>query len=399
MLHVHLKKRESGPYQSSPMLQRSTLPCLICFQCPFVKHPWNVHHYNLVLLGWFDNVCILCWVWSHEARNNQWSQPGDCYDLIHPVIGLFWLRPLTLWNLSCLQLLPRFCMDILSHAPGVPGLFVASLFSGALSSVSSMLNSLGAVTWQDFCQLSKCFQDIPDFKATLINKGLCEISLEVSFSSHWTSWSFSFPFWSPAVIYAAAGIGMAFVFSNIGGTLLQVWLLLWHKVSGDLPCDHPARSRCLLPSMAQLGHHLLASLCWERSSHGPTGLFVRLVISPISPNISQVISNMNYASTQGATVGGIVGFAIPMWISIGAYVTSPDVTIPMNFRWLQATLEPSNSKTYSLKHLSEGYQLLWTVLQVVLYLIPQRHSLPLILGWQLNHLRLQYQKIMTTLRE
>ena len=30
------------------------------------------------------------------------------------------------------QLLPRFVMDIFVNAPGVPGLFVASLFSGAL---------------------------------------------------------------------------------------------------------------------------------------------------------------------------------------------------------------------------------------------------------------------------
>ena len=69
--------------------------------------------------------------------------------------------------------MPRFCMDILSFAPGVPGLFVASLFSGALSSVSSMLNSLAAVTWQDFCRLSACTQGMSDNTATYINKALC----------------------------------------------------------------------------------------------------------------------------------------------------------------------------------------------------------------------------------
>jgi Na+/proline symporter len=65
-------------------------------------------------------------------------------------------------------------MDILSHAPGVPGLFVSCLFSGALSSVSSMLNSLAAVTWQDFCLLSDKTKKVDDQTATLINKAMCE---------------------------------------------------------------------------------------------------------------------------------------------------------------------------------------------------------------------------------
>ena len=37
------------------------------------------------------------------------------------------------------QLLPRFVMDVFVDAPGVPGLFVASLFSGALRSVTSCM--------------------------------------------------------------------------------------------------------------------------------------------------------------------------------------------------------------------------------------------------------------------
>ena len=41
------------------------------------------------------------------------------------------------------QLLPRFVMDIFVNAPGVPGLFVASLFSGAL-------RYRVHVTWQRF---------------------------------------------------------------------------------------------------------------------------------------------------------------------------------------------------------------------------------------------------------
>ena len=41
-------------------------------------------------------------------------------------------------------------MDILASLPGFPGFFVAGVFSGALSTVSGGLNSLTAVTLEDF---------------------------------------------------------------------------------------------------------------------------------------------------------------------------------------------------------------------------------------------------------
>lgn len=47
------------------------------------------------------------------------------------------------------QLLPLFVMDVLGNMPGVPGLFVSGIFSGALSTVSSGVNSLAAVTLED----------------------------------------------------------------------------------------------------------------------------------------------------------------------------------------------------------------------------------------------------------
>ena len=51
----------------------------------------------------------------------------------------------------CFQLLPLFVMDILADKnPGFPGFFVAGIFSGALSTVSGGLNSLAAVTLEDF---------------------------------------------------------------------------------------------------------------------------------------------------------------------------------------------------------------------------------------------------------
>lgn len=42
----------------------------------------------------------------------------------------------------------------MGHIPGVAGLFIAGIFSGSLSTVSSALNSLAAVTMQDFLVVS-----------------------------------------------------------------------------------------------------------------------------------------------------------------------------------------------------------------------------------------------------
>lgn len=47
------------------------------------------------------------------------------------------------------QIVAYFVMDTLNY-PGLPGLLVASLFSGALSTASSSLNGLAAIAWETF---------------------------------------------------------------------------------------------------------------------------------------------------------------------------------------------------------------------------------------------------------
>ncbi|KAJ4433272.1 hypothetical protein ANN_15531 [Periplaneta americana] len=48
------------------------------------------------------------------------------------------------------QLLPYYVMDISQSLPGLPGLFVAGIFSASLSTMSSSLNSLSATLFEDF---------------------------------------------------------------------------------------------------------------------------------------------------------------------------------------------------------------------------------------------------------
>lgn len=48
------------------------------------------------------------------------------------------------------QLLPLLMMNILGDYPGMPGLFIAGIFSAALSSLSTCLNSMAAIVLEDF---------------------------------------------------------------------------------------------------------------------------------------------------------------------------------------------------------------------------------------------------------
>ena len=69
------------------------------------------------------------------------------------------------------QIFPIFVMQVMGDIPCVPGLFVAGVFSGALSTVSSGLNSLAAVVLQDMF-ISACDMKFDEKKKTIITKSL-----------------------------------------------------------------------------------------------------------------------------------------------------------------------------------------------------------------------------------
>ena len=64
-------------------------------------------------------------------------------------------------------------METLGEFPGVPGLFVSAIFSGALSTLSSGFNSLSAITLQDIIK-SYIKPDMTEKTATLTAKILGE---------------------------------------------------------------------------------------------------------------------------------------------------------------------------------------------------------------------------------
>ncbi|KAF0877070.1 sodium-coupled monocarboxylate transporter 1 [Crocuta crocuta] len=104
------------------------------------------------------------------------------------------------------QLMPYLVLDILQDYPGLPGLFVACAYSGTLSTVSSSINALAAVTVEDLVK--------PHFRS------LSERSLS------WISQGMS-------VLFGALCIGMAAV-ASLMGALLQAALSIFGMVGGPL---------------------------------------------------------------------------------------------------------------------------------------------------------------------
>ncbi|KAA0712705.1 Sodium-coupled monocarboxylate transporter 1 [Triplophysa tibetana] len=104
------------------------------------------------------------------------------------------------------QLLPYLVMDILGDFPGLPGLFVAAAYSGTLSTVSSSINALVAVTVEDF--LKPSFPWLTERQQSWINMGM-------------------------SVFYGAVCIGMAGV-ASLMGNILQAALSIFGMISGPL---------------------------------------------------------------------------------------------------------------------------------------------------------------------
>uniref|UniRef100_A0A8C3BPI1 Sodium-dependent multivitamin transporter n=1 Tax=Cairina moschata TaxID=8855 RepID=A0A8C3BPI1_CAIMO len=130
-------------------------------------------------------------------------------------------HPLVTGNVSSDQLVLYFVMDVLKDLPGLPGLFVACLFSGSLSTISSAFNSLATVTMEDLVR-PHC-PGLSESRATQFSKLL-------------------------ALGYGLLCLGMAYLSSKLG-PVLQAAISIFGMVGGPLlglfclgmffPCANP----------------------------------------------------------------------------------------------------------------------------------------------------------------
>ncbi|XP_043265251.1 putative sodium-dependent multivitamin transporter [Colletes gigas] len=108
------------------------------------------------------------------------------------------------------QLMPLYVMDMLSEYPGVPGLFIAGIFSAGLSTISATVNSLAVVILEDFIK--------PFYRTRgkeISATGLIVISKTL------------------AIIVGLACIALAFTGHYLGG-LLQAALTIFGVVGGPV---------------------------------------------------------------------------------------------------------------------------------------------------------------------
>ncbi|XP_071115307.1 sodium-coupled monocarboxylate transporter 2-like [Haliotis cracherodii] len=111
------------------------------------------------------------------------------------------------------ELLSLFAMDIFATTPTLPGIIVACIFSGSLSTLSSGLNALAVVMLEDYIR-PYCCSTITDFRATVVSKCLVVLCGTLSM----------------ALAYAVSFLGNIFqmcytVMSTIDGPLLGLFVL------------------------------------------------------------------------------------------------------------------------------------------------------------------------------
>ncbi|KAK7114918.1 sodium-coupled monocarboxylate transporter 1-like [Littorina saxatilis] len=110
------------------------------------------------------------------------------------------------------QLMPYFMMETLGDFPGLPGLFVACIYSAALSTVSSGVNSLAAVTLEDF--LKSWLKKLTEGKAS--NRLFTIVTV------------------ASAIFYGLVTIGLAYLAGVMGKQVLQIALSIFGMVGGPL---------------------------------------------------------------------------------------------------------------------------------------------------------------------
>ncbi|EHH59358.1 Sodium/iodide cotransporter, partial [Macaca fascicularis] len=159
--------------------------------------------------------------------------------------------PLLLGRISAPdQYMPLLVLDIFEDLPGVPGLFLACAYSGTLSTASTSINAMAAVTVEDL--IKPRLQNLAPRKLVIISKGL-------------------------SLIYGSACLTVAALSSLLGGGVLQE-LSLWVALGATLypPSEQTMRvlpssaARCLALSVNASGLLDMALLPANDSSRAPS---------------------------------------------------------------------------------------------------------------------------------
>ncbi|XP_017285428.1 sodium-coupled monocarboxylate transporter 1 [Kryptolebias marmoratus] len=142
------------------------------------------------------------------------------------------------------QLIPHMVMHIFTNNPGLPGLFLAAVYSGSLSTVSSCISALAAVTLED---LIKPHTKLSEKQQLVVSKAL-------------------------SLFYGLVCIGMAGIASFLGG-MMQAVAVIGSVTGGPL-----------------LGVFSLGMLCPFANSKGALSGLVMGFVATMSVSLGDLIS-------------------------------------------------------------------------------------------------------------
>uniref|UniRef100_A0A3B4BXE9 Solute carrier family 5 member 8 n=1 Tax=Pygocentrus nattereri TaxID=42514 RepID=A0A3B4BXE9_PYGNA len=218
----------------------------------FDPDPLRRHTFWTIVVGG-----SLMWVSIYSINQSQVQRYVSCRTMTHAKMSLYvnmvglWITVslavfsgLTMYSVykncdpltnkdvaSSDQLLPYLVMDMLAKYPGVPGLFVAAAYSGTLSTVSSSINALVAVTVEDF--VKPLWPSMTEKQVSWINMGMSK-------------------FHNCNDIGPLLGLfllGMFFRCANstggVAGLIISLCLTLWVGIGAQLYPPHSAKTRPL----------------------------------------------------------------------------------------------------------------------------------------------------------
>ncbi|XP_060071971.1 sodium-coupled monocarboxylate transporter 2-like [Ylistrum balloti] len=229
------------------------------------------------------------------------------------------------------QLMPYFVLDVLRSLPGLSGVYISCLFSGTLSTLSSGINALSAITVEEI--LGSCLHKSKTISQTFVGKllvslyGLGIIGLAYGISSMSGSVIQIF-----AVVTGACGAGplaglfflggmtpkanwIGAVIGSVTALVCNIWIALGALIYGKSPSTLPPNptSGCFARNIT---NSVNDSSMYIQNTTNTTCLYDVLGYSSMSPNVLVTPDEGFFLYNVSYIWYGFIGFFLTLIIGI-----------------------------------------------------------------------------------
>ncbi|XP_060079801.1 sodium-coupled monocarboxylate transporter 1-like [Ylistrum balloti] len=216
------------------------------------------------------------------------------------------------------QLIAKMVTDIFDKVPCLPGLFLAALFSASLSTMSSILNSISAIFWEDI--IKPHMKPMSDLRATIITR--CSV-----------------------LAFGAVGIFVAFVVSGLTGPISQILATTGSCLNGAVTGIFLLGWCC--PRANKMGALIGGSLCvliigWiSFGKYASSGVRISAELPPAATDRCVLVNDYYSGNTTFAVdTNSSSLFDVDMITEKPGYTSGPhgiDVLYSLSYKWLGAT--------------------------------------------------------------